>query len=107
MRCLLNIWGVMLFLRLSWVVGQAGIGKLHFSNNSILYISKSFWIKTPFFTIHYRDEHLFFLVHLHFTRKISLCTDLFYKVNIWILFEFHGNYICYMEKTTLVSYQYI
>jgi Amino acid permease len=26
-RCLLNIWGVMLFLRLSWVVGQAGVGK--------------------------------------------------------------------------------
>lgn len=25
MRCLLNIWGVMLFLRLSWVVGQAGM----------------------------------------------------------------------------------
>nr|CAD7591528.1 unnamed protein product [Timema genevievae] len=25
--CLLNIWGVMLFLRLSWVVGQAGIGE--------------------------------------------------------------------------------
>uniref|UniRef100_H2XTN7 Solute carrier family 12 member 2 n=1 Tax=Ciona intestinalis TaxID=7719 RepID=H2XTN7_CIOIN len=25
-RCMLNIWGVMLFLRLSWVVGQAGIG---------------------------------------------------------------------------------
>lgn len=25
-RCLLNIFGVMLFLRLSWVVGQAGIG---------------------------------------------------------------------------------
>ncbi len=24
-KCLLNIWGVMLFLRLSWVVGQAGI----------------------------------------------------------------------------------
>lgn len=24
--CLLNIWGVMLFLRLSWVVSQAGIG---------------------------------------------------------------------------------
>jgi solute carrier family 12 sodium/potassium/chloride transporter 2 len=24
MRCLLNIWGVMLFLRLSWVVGEAG-----------------------------------------------------------------------------------
>lgn len=23
--CLLNIWGVMLFLRLSWVVGEAGI----------------------------------------------------------------------------------
>lgn len=27
MRCLLNIWGVMLFLRLSWVVGQAGKNK--------------------------------------------------------------------------------
>ena len=25
MRCLLNIWGVMLFLRLTWVVGQSGI----------------------------------------------------------------------------------
>ena len=25
MPCLLNIWGVMLFLRLSWVVGQAGL----------------------------------------------------------------------------------
>ncbi|CAG0893458.1 unnamed protein product [Darwinula stevensoni] len=27
MPCLLNIWGVMLFLRLTWVVGQAGIGE--------------------------------------------------------------------------------
>lgn len=27
MRNLLNIWGVMLFLRLSWVVGQAGVGE--------------------------------------------------------------------------------
>ncbi|XP_076393216.1 sodium chloride cotransporter 69 [Megachile rotundata] len=27
LRCLLNIWGVMLFLRLSWVVAQAGIGQ--------------------------------------------------------------------------------
>ncbi|CAL8122036.1 unnamed protein product [Orchesella dallaii] len=26
-RCLLNIWGVMLFLRVSWVTGQAGIGQ--------------------------------------------------------------------------------
>ncbi|XP_053318624.1 solute carrier family 12 member 2-like [Spea bombifrons] len=25
-RCLLNIWGVMLFMRLSWIVGQAGLG---------------------------------------------------------------------------------
>ncbi|XP_043402717.1 solute carrier family 12 member 2 isoform X2 [Chelonia mydas] len=24
-RCMLNIWGVMLFIRLSWIVGQAGI----------------------------------------------------------------------------------
>ena len=27
MRCLLNIWGVMLFLRLTWVIGQCGICK--------------------------------------------------------------------------------
>ncbi|KAB1278365.1 Solute carrier family 12 member 1 [Camelus dromedarius] len=25
-RCMLNIWGVMLFIRLSWIVGEAGIG---------------------------------------------------------------------------------
>ncbi|MGH0119004.1 UNVERIFIED_CONTAM: hypothetical protein FKN15_003553 [Acipenser sinensis] len=25
-RCMLNIWGVMLFIRLSWIFGQAGIG---------------------------------------------------------------------------------
>ena len=25
MPCLLNIWSVMLFLRLTWVIGQAGI----------------------------------------------------------------------------------
>ena len=24
-RCLLNIWGVILFLRMSWIVGEAGI----------------------------------------------------------------------------------
>ena len=24
-RCLLNIWGTMLFLRLTWVIGQCGI----------------------------------------------------------------------------------
>jgi hypothetical protein len=27
MRCLLNIWGVMLFLRLTWVMGQCGLSK--------------------------------------------------------------------------------
>lgn len=26
-RCMLNIWGVMLFIRMSWIVGQAGIGQ--------------------------------------------------------------------------------
>lgn len=37
-RNLLNIWGVMLFLRLSWVVAQAGIGK--------------FFYRYEYFTIH-------------------------------------------------------
>ena len=27
-RNMMSIWGVMLFLRLSWVVGQAGIGNI-------------------------------------------------------------------------------
>ena len=25
-RCLLNIWGVIIFLRVTWMVGQAGMG---------------------------------------------------------------------------------
>lgn len=29
-RCLLNIFGVMLYLRISWVAGQAGIGAVFF-----------------------------------------------------------------------------
>lgn len=32
-RCMLNIWGVMLFIRMSWIVGQAGIGQ--FENPSL------------------------------------------------------------------------
>lgn len=31
-RNMMSIWGVMLFLRLSWVVAQAGIGKFTFEN---------------------------------------------------------------------------
>ncbi len=34
MTCLLNIWGVMLFLRLTWVIGQAGMS----NNNLIFYL---------------------------------------------------------------------
>lgn len=48
-RCLLNIWGVMLFLRLSWVVGQAGICMIipafcetHNLNHKCLQRSQSF-----------------------------------------------------------------
>ncbi|XP_076785786.1 solute carrier family 12 member 1 isoform X4 [Arvicanthis niloticus] len=29
-RCMLNIWGVMLFIRLSWIVGEAGIGGAYY-----------------------------------------------------------------------------
>jgi solute carrier family 12 sodium/potassium/chloride transporter 2 len=25
LKCLINIWGVMFYLRLSWVIGQAGL----------------------------------------------------------------------------------
>lgn len=48
MRCLLNIWGVMLFLRLSWVVGQAGkrnsieIGRIQPEKDYFCYFSKEF-----------------------------------------------------------------
>jgi hypothetical protein len=32
MTCLLNIWGVMLFLRLTWVIGEAGMRNLKLLN---------------------------------------------------------------------------
>ena len=41
MRCLLNIWGVMLFLRLTWVMGQCGIGKSRY--NKIIILSVRGW----------------------------------------------------------------
>lgn len=28
-RCMLNIWGVILYLRLPWITAQAGIGGCH------------------------------------------------------------------------------
>ncbi|XP_033046100.1 solute carrier family 12 member 1 isoform X8 [Trachypithecus francoisi] len=31
-RCMLNIWGVMLFIRLSWIVGEAGIASIFAEN---------------------------------------------------------------------------
>jgi hypothetical protein len=43
-RNLLNIWGVMLFLRLSWVVAQAGIGKF-------LYLFEDFTIHICFSSV--------------------------------------------------------
>lgn len=30
-RCMLNIWGVILYLRLPWITAQAGIGECHLS----------------------------------------------------------------------------
>uniref|UniRef100_A0A674AV70 Solute carrier family 12 member 1 n=1 Tax=Salmo trutta TaxID=8032 RepID=A0A674AV70_SALTR len=36
-RCMLNIWGVMLFIRLSWVFGQAGWGNVEFKLCKTLY----------------------------------------------------------------------
>uniref|UniRef100_A0A3B4CQR2 Solute carrier family 12 member 2 n=1 Tax=Pygocentrus nattereri TaxID=42514 RepID=A0A3B4CQR2_PYGNA len=34
-RCMLNIWGVMLFIRMTWIVGQAGVGR--FDSEYFLY----------------------------------------------------------------------
>lgn len=34
-RNMMSIWGVMLFLRLSWVVGQAGLGELFFAAQTL------------------------------------------------------------------------
>ena len=36
-RCMLNIWGVMLFIRMTWIVGQAGIGRC--DAQSTMYVS--------------------------------------------------------------------
>lgn len=42
-RCLLNIFGVMLYLRVSWVAGQAGIGmSIHFPIGFFTYASYMF-----------------------------------------------------------------
>ena len=38
---MLNIWGVMLFIRMSWIVGQAGIGE-HGSDENHLFGNRKF-----------------------------------------------------------------
>ncbi|XP_065316812.1 solute carrier family 12 member 1-like isoform X2 [Gordionus sp. m RMFG-2023] len=51
-RCMLNIWGVMLFLRLSWVVGQSGVGIIIlFQNDLILLITQLFLRKSGLATM--------------------------------------------------------
>lgn len=42
-RCMLNIWGVILYLRLPWITAQAGIGKGFFS-----YHGEQGWFKEDF-----------------------------------------------------------
>ena len=60
MRCLLNIWGTMLFLRLTWVVGQAG-RLFHEKPN-----------KTPFSFFNAHSLGLIFVLPKHLEIKISL-----------------------------------
>ena len=60
MRCLLNIWGTMLFLRLTWVVGQAG-RLFHEKPN-----------KTPFSFFNAHSPGLIFVLPKHLEIKISL-----------------------------------
>jgi hypothetical protein len=62
MTCLLNIWGVMLFLRLTWVIGQAGVllNESSFYEQTLhVYISKA-QIDTDDFTVFLRfwDQHV-------------------------------------------------
>uniref|UniRef100_A0A670J5M7 Solute carrier family 12 member 3 n=1 Tax=Podarcis muralis TaxID=64176 RepID=A0A670J5M7_PODMU len=40
-RCMLNIWGVILYLRLPWITAQAGIGKSLFTHGHYLFSSPS------------------------------------------------------------------
>ena len=47
MRCLLNIWGVMLFLRLSWVVAQAGIGNYEKKKENVSYRFHAIFLPFP------------------------------------------------------------
>jgi hypothetical protein len=44
MKCLLNIWGVMLYLRLTWVVGQAGLIEGLFIIGIANLVGKTFFI---------------------------------------------------------------
>ena len=64
MPCLLNIWGVMLFLRLTWVMGQCGIGKfqvglLHLSLRCLLCAMLQFFLKAPSSDNHYHSQAIY------------------------------------------------
>ena len=52
LRCLLNIWGTMLFLRLTWVVGQAGIWQVGLNSlaqiGTLFYCSLGFFLQSKF-----------------------------------------------------------
>lgn len=44
-RCMLNIWGVILYLRLPWITAQAGIGECQSPQGEGKAHVLEFWVK--------------------------------------------------------------
>lgn len=61
---MLNIWGVMLFIRLSWIVGEAGIGK-------------RFFLSYIIFNVNYKlNKQFVFIINAECEMKVTeiICT---------------------------------
>uniref|UniRef100_A0A8C4QCR9 Solute carrier family 12 member 3 n=1 Tax=Eptatretus burgeri TaxID=7764 RepID=A0A8C4QCR9_EPTBU len=73
-RCLLNIWGVMLFLRLSWIVGQAGIGECNLGCFSSFsgFLFFFFSLFSPFFHHPANDVRIIGLITVTLLLGISM-----------------------------------
>jgi hypothetical protein len=54
MNCLLNIWGIMLFLRVTWVIGEAGLveGLIIITlSNAVTFLTRAQCYKTFFSSV--------------------------------------------------------
>lgn len=94
-RCMLNIWGVMLFIRMTWIVGQAGVGRFE-------YFWQFMWIRALIHTTSTASHHPTAIHHpgakcyckvppavncqarAHFPVPLQLLTQASEGVNSWM-----------------------